>query len=237
MEKAKKPEQYAIDFLLFSYFEVDLTDNVEDMIDKAIEKAYRDATQQGAYNTLVKDNKEASKEAQKSACKRIKNSLDNLPPKEEYNEWHAELCKKITTEDYKKLNGIFSYGNAQKWVNMTMKYLYIFHGLMQFYNPAGDFEKNYGKKIESLISVLHVPVDRYIMQAASDELHIDIPYKPDENKNDKKGSYKEGKVKPWSKWNYDEYKKFQDDIRNAVICPIDWEGPAWIKVAQKRKVK
>ena len=148
---------------------------------------------------------------------------DLLGDKQEFDFWHENTCRKImkayeTYEMKSVLTYGFPYGLAQKWLNMTMKYMLIM--------------EKWDSQMQSMRNQLHVPVDDYIMEAASDELHIYIPYK-----NGEEGNYNKGKVKPWSQWDYDEYKKFQDDIRSAVACPIEWEGPAWIKVAQKRKVK
>lgn len=242
MKKAKKPEQYAIDFLLFSYFGVDLTDKAETVIEKAIEKAYRDATQQGAYNTLVKDNKKASDDAKKNAWTKIKDNLDDLPSEGKYNEWHTKLCKEIE-QCYEKLNGIFSYGNAQKWVNMTMKYLYIFHRLMQTYNPESDFEKKYGQKIEPLISDFHVPIDSYIIQAVWEKEEVSLPMKEQyshKSRTKYTAKNKAEKVKAWSQWEKKEYDKTQDGMKNlaksqAYQSPIEWECDAWIETAKNIK--
>lgn len=246
-KETKKAEQYAINFLLFSYFEVDLTDDAEYMIDAAIKKAYLDATQQGAYNTLVKDNGKASEEAKQNAWKKIKENLENLPPEGKYNDWHTKLCEEITEQCYKKLNGIFSYGNAQKWVNMTMKYLYIFHRLMQTYNPESRFEKDYGQKIEPLISDFHVPIDSYIIQAVWEKEEVYLPmkeqylHKPRTKYTAKNNS---DKVVAWSQWNDKEkYLDTQEGLKNVskgegYTCPIEWECDAWIETAKniKRKV-
>lgn len=45
----------AINFLLFSYFKITLDDNANDILDKVIIKAYKDATQQGAFNKYLTD--------------------------------------------------------------------------------------------------------------------------------------------------------------------------------------
>lgn len=49
----------------------------------------------------------------------------------DFDEWHKNLCEDLV-DDYEnafknafseKCTNIFTYGNAQKWVNMTLKYL------------------------------------------------------------------------------------------------------------------
>ena len=115
----------------------------------------------------------------------------------------------------------FHYGQAQKWLNMTLKYMII----MGFWT----------KKFNSIIEVLHVPVDSYIMEAAS-ILEIMLP-----RKNGDYGKYFESSSKPWSKWNKDDYVKFQENLRialknkNPSETPIEWEAHAWIEVAQNKK--
>lgn len=243
-KETKKPEQYAIDFLVFSYFDVDLKDSADYMINAAINKAYLDATQQGAYNTLInKENKDLSDKAKENAWRKITDFLKpaNLPSEGEYDKWHTTLCEELT-ESYNELNGIFSYGNAQKWVNMTMKYLYIFHRLLQVYNPASDFENKYGKKIEKLIPKLHVPIDSYIIQAVWEKKDVSLPTK-DQYLHKPRTKYtaknNAEKVKAWSQWEKKEYDKTQEGFKSVVKekynCPIEWECDAWIETAKKLK--
>lgn len=73
----------------------------------------------------------------------------------EYDKWHEALCMKIVFI-YQQKGFEFHLGQAQKWVNMMMKYLYV----IQF------------PEIERIIPVLHVPIDNYIYQQAEDELHV-----------------------------------------------------------------
>ena len=73
----------------------------------------------------------------------------------EYDKWHEELCKKIITI-YKQKGFEFHIGQAQKWVNMMMKYLYV----LQM------------PEVERIVAVLHVPIDNYIYQKAEEELQV-----------------------------------------------------------------
>lgn len=73
------------------------------------------------------------------------------------------------------------------------------------------------------------------MEAASDEFEMNLP--------DKKGQakkYKEGVSKPWSRWDYDTYFNFQEELRKKVkptMCPMEWEAPAWLEIKKKREEK
>lgn len=136
----------------------------------------------------------------------------------EYDKWHYDVCEMIIEKSKEKLlNVSFNFGHAQKWINMTLKYMYIMR--------VKDF-----KKIENL---LHVPVDSYIMEAASTILGVKII----REKNTGYGKYSESGSKRWSKWGFKEYFTFQSDIRKEEQCPIRWEGEAWLEISENRKRK
>lgn len=80
---------------------------------------------------------------------------------EQYDIWHFYVCDKIR-KLYRDNHIEFYYGQAQKWVNMTMKYLYIigecaFDGLFQY---------------------LHAPLDKYVFDIAKKEEGIKKPKFP-----------------------------------------------------------
>ena len=126
-------------------------------------KAYDDATGQGAYNTLfntekygsqkVNELKERSKTAKNTAAKAIFNSLKYKIDPSDYDAWHKKICGMVVSAFKKvyvnQLEPFFTFGNAQKWVNMTMKYLWLL-GIL----PNNVSEDD-----------LHIPIDRYIIYA------------------------------------------------------------------------
>ena len=226
----------AIDFLLYSYFGITSDSEKEELSNAALEKAYFDATQQGAFNTLVpKEKRESVSTAHDNALKILKDQLENCTFKE-YDEWHHTTCMAVCDKyDEQRLN-CFTYGNAQKWVNMTMKYLYLFDSLGLGNSPI-IFD-------DGMAQCLHVPVDSYIIESVWDK-NVELPIVK-LLKDGTKGKYDSVKVKAWSKWddreiqdtNKNEYQLFQESLRNALDeVPIDWEGPAWIEQAKKRKRK
>lgn len=75
-----------------------------------------------------------------------------------YDRWHKDICGEIV-EYFSTLDIIFTYGHAQKWVNMTMKYLYIL--------DEADFS--------DVFDFFHVPIDSIIIDLAADELFISKP--------------------------------------------------------------
>lgn len=238
-------QQALMDFLIYSYFKiipkVIYGDSREPdystyRIKKAIMKAYEDATNEGAYNTLFKKTIEAGKLKQlKSASERARNDsakflflqIQKLSAlASNYKEWHKNtcdgLCKKYSKVCLNENEPFFTYGNAQKWVNMTMKYLWLLDML-----PNGLSEAE-----------LHVPVDSFILEA----LKGTQLFNTEGNKITGSGESYYYNGEAWSAISEPKnYKKLQDGIRDIAkkegISPIQWEGPAWIKVAQQRNEK
>ena len=136
---------------------------------------------------------------------------------------HQRICEEIINT-YSEISEL-TYGQAQKWLNMMLKYV-----LMTAEDSA---LKNY----------LHIPVDSYIMQAVGSDnpkLKYFLKLECVPQKNGTVGKYSESTSKPWSKWNYEEYIAFQNCIREAISessysFPIEWENEAWIEIAEYRK--
>lgn len=63
---------------------------------------------------------------------------------------------------YDKQGIHFTYGQAQKWINMTLKYLYVL---------CPD-------KVENNFFNLHIPIDNYVFSVAQKEFDIKYPTKP-----------------------------------------------------------
>jgi len=239
----------ALDFLLFNYFGITLKDATDSdkLIDVAIKKAYSDATMQGAYNSLFgKGNSEAktaSEDAQSDCIKYIKDvlkELSNIHNPEDFNKWHHTICQKIIDIYADKLNSekekFFSYGNAQKWVNMTLKYLYLMCGVFSEYEwEANKFMTNIGDAIVRIAPLLHVPVDSYILEGVW-ETDVVLPLREGKKRNN---NYSSEKVVPWSQWDEAKYKKFHEKLQKHVKdkVPLIWENETWITVAQKRREK
>ena len=143
----------------------------------------------------------------------------------DFNEWHKNKCKSIKNEMNKATcktnnstiniinNKTFTIGQAQKWLNMTLKYLWLLNIL-----PNGLDENH-----------LHIPVDSYIIEAVSDKKH-NYHYGLKLEISTPKSS--------WSSWNdYDEYLEFQKQVKKAITekyTPLEWESLAWIEVAKNK---
>ena len=79
----------------------------------------------------------------------------------QYDEWHEKLCLRIR-KHYRDNGFDMTVGQAQKWVNMTMKYLFVA-------DVPGAADTFY---------FCHVPVDSYIIGAAEEQLKLKRPPLP-----------------------------------------------------------
>ena len=235
----------ALDFLLYSYCSVSFSDLGEEVTDIVlgllVDRAYKDASSHvlSATPLLAKNPKEKAKDNIANKIKELKNN------KGDYDKWHDQLCKDIIdtyTNDCSE--STMSYGIAQKWVNMTMKNLMVVCDVAYLTDAVNSkFVKEYGPLIEKHRKQFHVPVDSYIIDKSwllkqENGVFVNLPLKDDNLNRNKEYKTPSSYVKPWSKWEYDEYKNFQKSLREALKeVPIDWEGPAWIEQAKKRKRK
>lgn len=204
--KNKIKDEELLKFLKFSYF-----GDLSNSIHAASKRAYRDMNRTIRFNELSTD--EIRLELREKVNNVFENEIkkligNNITNQKEFDEWHCDVCKMI--KSFYLNEGIeFTYGQAQKWINMTIKYLYIL--------------KEYS--FDNVLKYLHIPVDNYIFDAVEKELEIDRP------------------KEAWSRWdNYDEYLKYQNDIRKKLkeekkdISPLRWEFKIWLEKAQEHKI-
>lgn len=171
----------------------------------------------------------------KNICKNI---LSRIKTKEgeisfknsDFDKWHKAKCEEIkekmngnyetvNNSDEKVLEEDFTIGQAQKWVNMTLKYLWLLNALPTGVKPE----------------YLHVPIDSYIIEIAYDN----------KNKFENALGLEDKPPKSWSKLpEYKKYFEIQEAIREAIktnttneTIPIKWESLAWIEVAEKQANK
>ena len=215
----------SIEFLLYAYFQIKVNDDYDKICNAAIDKAYSDATMMAAFNALKKRaEKSVIEDAKKSGIRKIRESLNDLISATDYDKSHDKLCKDVVGEfkgiKTEKDDKAFTYGNAQKWVNMTMKNLYVIS------NAIKDINGKLPKECEEILNIadkFHVPVDRYIIEAVLE----------DEDFNNKKLPQKDETIKPWSTWVEEDYKCFLGEVkemcRKKQKTMIEWECEAWLK--------
>lgn len=226
----------AVDFLLFSYFGWDSSDeNTEALKEKVAYRAYLDLARTVKYHyssdevskpsnlndenrqQRVKAFKEKKSEVIKQVCTELIDSIDNDPkPSNHFNDWRKERCDRIIDEmksyfaDNTALTKEFTYGQAQKWVNMTLKYLWML-GLLP-------------EKIKE--EELHVPIDSFILEQLKNDHVVGVTGS---------GESYYYKKQAWSALEYENYTDLQDKIKKNKPTPIQWEKEVWPKIARNRK--
>ena len=184
-----------------------------DYYEWASEKAYRDMCRTIEFPdgltdtdkmTLRKKGTYAMRQAIEAGC----SSFDTF---------HKEVCDRLRV--IYDLN--LTYGHAQKWLNMTLKYLWLIDRL--------DLIKDetLSAFIKTHCENFHVPLDSYILQyAAADKRNKTVPRNglthplPNEWEN------------KWSKiGDYDRYKAYQVQLTARIESgsPLEWELEHWPK--------
>lgn len=214
-----------LNFLVYSYFGCDISELADGGKKKCARRAYMDLARTVKYKYSSSELDKAKKDPDKrkyrdmrndtitDICEKLIDSIGNYPGSNaDFDSWHKNECRKIqdtmnkVVKGEKLLKEDFTFGQAQKWVNMTLKYLWLLDML-----PEGISETD-----------LHVPIDSFILKALEKNIS-DISHKD--------GTYKY-KKEAWSRMEeYENYKCLQDKIKEVAKNPIDWESKAWIKVA------
>lgn len=125
-----------------------------------------------------------------------------------FDQWHSDLCFALKTYYTNKLQNFgkirFTYGQAQKWVNMTMKYCWVCGGA----DVAG---------LGPWYPVAHVAIDEVILEFV-----------------EKEGVVKPRPCVRWSTWDDDQaYQYFQNMLRQTAAkrsqSPLELEFDCWLK--------
>lgn len=228
------------DFLLYNLLGITLDDEEKKCVFACIMKAYSDATNQGAYNTQIKGLSEKSDTAKKEAASYLYEECRDFftrqnSQKADFNEWHNKLCcalvEKYNKNNVKDSKGkmIFTYGNAQKWVNMTVKYLNLLVSM--------DILKSYKNEMDNNKREYHIPIDSYILSVLWRDSDKEVKEKfPSENTC----NHNFCKVITWSNWdNYNTYFEFKNNVidkfKRKDLDPLDYENELWISEVKLRK--
>lgn len=253
MESNQAIIKNAIEFLLFDYFGLTLEDgnNQATIVHKAVELAYNDATNQGAFNALFND-KEIKNGTRKLASVVEKSVKELYESGIAFDDWHKNLCKEICNKygkicdnnAYPLANSFFSYGNAQKWVNMTIKNLYVISGA--YLAVGSEDNKSFFESVASRSGEYHIPLDNIILgEIYKQELLGSRKDGPIRKSGRKEPSYyitdvKNGTKHAWSRIPSMEcYKTFREMLEDAIHAkkeiPIEWECRSWIE--RKKRIK
>jgi hypothetical protein len=186
------------DFFIRTYF----GQSTGDYIDLSIQRAYLDFNR-----TLHGISKLNSKDLLYTNAKTyLKTRLIKLsdgvmdPTEENFNNWHKETCDGLI-EHYNQYHyQEFYYGHAQKWINMSLKYIFA---LREVRVPG--FSK--------FTPFFHIPIDNIILKKMK-QYHIPVFFDCAWSKMN----------------NYDDYLQFQKWIRKNFQdnIPIELEFLLWL---------
>lgn len=223
------------------YFWTELYPNTN-YVDWAASKAYLDMCR--TFRFKNKDDKLHNKIKQSVINSVINDSkLSNMQiqsswSKEEYDDWHSKVCNNICSK-YNTgvvLSKEMSIGQAQKWMNMTIKYLWLAErcGLID--------DKNIVKFIRLNENHFHIPLDSNIIKYVNEKSKnkkMPVNGLNDYNGGEEdeivirdKGLMGEGH---WSSIkSYDDYLAYQERIRKRLDkkkyhSALEWELEHWKK--------
>ena len=128
----------------------------EDIIELAVTKAYRDLMRTIRGFSANPNHDIIFTNVKNELKKSIAIFLNlNIKSQKEFDMRHAILCQKLIIAFDSQL---FTVGQAQKWINMTFKYLHLL-----------EYEK-----LDKLYEFCHVPVDSYMLKITN--YHMTKPW-------------------------------------------------------------
>ena len=130
----------------------------EEIIETAIKKAYVSSMRR-AINLNGKSSKEPREECAKFMRSNIAEKYKTINDARSFDDFAKVCCDNIVNIFHDKY-GIedYTYGNAQKWLNMTFKYMLSADNM------------DYDLKV---FEVCHIPIDSIIMNKAKEKLGVE----------------------------------------------------------------
>lgn len=207
-------EKRVFEFIHFAYFREGVfnngtmtEENFKTKCETALNRAYTDMTAHTLHLKKEHKNKkereaikkETKESAKKVICEKIEElkKTEPLTP-ETFNKWHKNLCEEI--KNVYETDFDFHIGQSQKWINMTLKYLYIF----------GEFHDK-----KEYVECFHAALDSIIINHAKKEYKIRLA-----------GDLAWSKIDDYAVYlNYQNALKG----KIAPKSLFDWEFDAWMK--------
>lgn len=157
----------------------------------AAHKAYADM----ARRTLrIKENSKERIALKKSATEILRQAVEDLKnDSSDFPKWHEKSCNALIA----CYGGQLSYGQAQKWLNMLLKYLYVY--------DVNGYETLFSSR--EGIAALDMPVDSKVIEALHRKYNVKRP------------------TAGWSVWDRNTYRAYQAAARNALQSASDIENP------------
>ena len=156
----------------------------------AAHKAYADM----ARRTLrIKENSKERIALKKSATEILQQAVETLKnDPSDFPKWHEKSCNALIA----CYGGQISYGQAQKWLNMLLKYLYVY--------DVNGYETLFSRE---RITALDMPVDSKVIEALHKKYNVKRP------------------TAGWSVWDRNTYRAYQAAARSALQNAPDIENP------------
>lgn len=176
---------------------------------ECVERAYRDFSRTAKGITKDDEGKERKRSAHALVETFLREAISTEWVRDGFDEWHQRCCGKIC-EHYAR-NGFanFRIGQAQKWLNMSVKYILSL-------SEAGLYS---ALPSSSLRDVAHVPLDDFILTVT--DAYLRVPLRC-----------------PWSQISeYNIYMNVQQWIHGIYpdSAPIDIEFHLYNKEAARRR--
>ena len=225
----------------------------DDPITWASNKAYLDMNRtmtfresdSGKTEKEKRDIQEKRNRWRDEVTEKIRGRINETDKYNGFDQWHKETCKEMISfysnkgdgqsilvlrEKNKRTNkeATLSVGQAQKWLNMMLKYLWLLDRL-------GLLEKEFSTFVRKHREFFHIPIDsymiRYIKRESKRKRTNDFP-KPNGLNNEHSIGCLSGSE--WSKINeYEKYLSYQkairDDLSESKAIPLQWELEHWHK--------
>jgi len=196
-----------LEYLVLLYFsdgrrKSDVLQTPRDYIDLCVRRAYLDVSRTLHGIGTVRGFDELRKEVGDKIQKSVAQLLEDNPIADQsaFDLWHEQLCKSLMDLYAKRGYRAFTVGQAQKWVNMTLKYIICLGSVGVV--PRIDRDR--------LFLVAHAPLDNLFLEALKER---------------QKGYPDEGELRPWSRIKrYDIYLKFQEWLRKPENRPPATSG-------------
>ena len=133
IELAPKPMKgVEIDHDALDFMRIMIFGSTADSVEAAYNRAYRDFSRTlrfGDIDTKTRIEMRAKVKAQMNIClDSLKDHYTAAQP--DFDQWHERTCYDI--RDIYLSRGVpFTFGQAQKWLNMTLKYLFILYNIFK----------------------------------------------------------------------------------------------------------
>ena len=156
----------------------------------AAHKAYADMARR---SLRIKENSKERIALKKIATKILRQAVVDLKnDSSDFPKWHEKSCNALIA----CYGGQISYGQAQKWLNMLLKYLYVY--------DVNGYETLFSSR--EGIAALDMPVDSKVIEALHRKYNVKRP------------------TAGWSVWDRNTYRAYQAAARNALQSASDIEN-------------